>query len=511
MRAAFASSPSLYQINTRVWLRHFDTPTHQATLHDIPSDYWDDLANRGIHFVWLMGVWEIAESAVAAYCFTEDLKRAYTAALPDWTPQDIIGSPYAIGRYEVSSSLGGNKALSALRTQLHQRGMRLILDFVPNHFSAHSPLLGDFPEAFVQGRPQDLQDEPDLFYQPPHLPEAVFAHGRDPYFPPWQDTAQVNYASPAAHHLMIEQLLRVQSLCDGVRCDMAMLCLRDVFRRVWGEKVSLQDMPQGEFWHEAIQETRKEQPGFVFLAEAYWGLEPQLLAQGFDYTYDKALLDALKHQDIRQLKQITSRPQQDVQRGVHFLENHDEARTATTFTPSSAQTAALLAYTLPGMRFFHDGQWEGKRIHLPVQLGRAPYEAPDPVVMAFYEGLRHLLLDPIYQQGTWHPLQVSPPAPHSDHHTSLLTWVWSHHTQRRLIVINFSQHTSSGRVFLEGWSKAPNLTLEDTLHNTPYTRSTQDLQKDGLYVFLEPFQSHLFAWDAGTSPPSPNTSPPEST
>ena len=86
---------------------------------------------------------------------------------------------------------------------------------------------------------------------------------------------------------MIGELLKIASQCDGVRCDMAMLVLPDVFERTWGRRAPL-------FWPTATQRVRERVPGFIFMAEVYWDLEWTLQQQGFDYAYDKRLYDRLR-------------------------------------------------------------------------------------------------------------------------------------------------------------------------------------------------------------------------
>ena len=65
------------------------------------------------------------------------------------------------------------------------------------------------------------------------------ACGRDPFFPPWRDVAQLNYFNPATREAMIGVLTTIAQHCDGVRCDMAMLVLNDVFAQTWQQRVDL--------------------------------------------------------------------------------------------------------------------------------------------------------------------------------------------------------------------------------------------------------------------------------
>src|SRR5690606_8887878 len=126
----------------------------------------------------------------------------------------------------------------------------------------------------------------------------------------------------------------------------------------------------GEFWAEAIDAVRQKNPGFLMIAEAYWDLEWRLLSLGFDYTYDKRLLDRLHSGEAGPVRAHLSGDMEYQERQVRFLENHDETRARAAFSPAQQRAAAVIAATSPGMRFFHEGELEGRTLHLPVQLGR---------------------------------------------------------------------------------------------------------------------------------------------
>jgi hypothetical protein len=145
--------------------------------------------------------------------------KGFEETLPDLREEDIPGSGFAITGYTVHRDLSGDAALSRLRKRLQQRGLRLMLDFVPNH--------------------------------------------------------------------MIGELLKIAGQCDGMRCDMAMLVLPEVFERTWGSQAQ-------PFWPKATQRVRERVPDFCFMAEVYWDLEWTLQQQGFDYAYDKRLYDRLR-------------------------------------------------------------------------------------------------------------------------------------------------------------------------------------------------------------------------
>ncbi len=122
----------------------------------------------------------------------------------------------------------------------------------------------------------------------------MLANGRDPYFPAWPDVVQLNAFSPDLRGAVIETLGSIAAQCDGVRCDMAMLMMNDVFERTWGERAG--PRPDADYWPTVIPAVRVAHPGFVFMAEAYWDLEWALQQQGFDYCYDKRLYDRLVHE-----------------------------------------------------------------------------------------------------------------------------------------------------------------------------------------------------------------------
>src|SRR5207244_10657701 len=105
----------------------------------------------------------------------------------------------------------------------------------------------------------------------------------------------------ATQEVVIQLLASLAQPCDGLRCDMAMLLLNDVFVNTWQRFPSLSSSTPAEFWQAAIPAIKSEHPDFLFLAEVYWGLEPRLLSLGFDYKYDKTLYDVLVARDAAQV------------------------------------------------------------------------------------------------------------------------------------------------------------------------------------------------------------------
>ncbi len=213
----------------------------------------------------------------------------------------------------------------------------------------------------------------------------MFACGRDPYFPAWQDVLQLNAFQPGLRQAVIETLSDIAGQCDGLRCDMAMLFINSIFERTWGKRAG--QWPATEYWVDAISAIKKTHPDFSFMAEAYWDLEWELHQQGFHYCFDKRLYDRLEH-DIAESVRLHLCADLAYQRKlVRFIENHDEPRAHSVFSPQRERAAAVAVATIPGAKLFHEGQFEGRKVRVPVFLGRRPIETVDSELQAFYHTL----------------------------------------------------------------------------------------------------------------------------
>ena len=393
--------PSLYQINTRVWLTERSRALGRpATLDDVPAAELDRVAHTGFDWIWLLGVWQTGAAGQGISRANAEWRREFEATLPDLREEDIAGSGFAITGYTVDQRLGGDAALGRLRERLRQRGLRLMLDFVPNHTALDHPWVEDHPEYYVPGTEVDLARAPQNYTWVERTRGLrLLAHGRDPHFAGWPDTLQLDYSNAATQEAMLGELLRVAAQCDGVRCDMAMLVLPDVFERTWGRRAA-------PFWPEVTQRVRERVPGFCFVAEVYWDLEWTVLQQGFDYAYDKRLYDRLHGGHGRPVREHFLAGLGYQSKLARFLENHDEPRAAATFPPDTHEAAAVLTYLSPGLRFFHQGQFEGRRKRISPHLVRGPAEPVDETLGRFYDALLTVLRQPIVRDGQWAPARV---------------------------------------------------------------------------------------------------------
>jgi hypothetical protein len=481
-------NPSLYEINTWVWLTELGLKTGAPIdLSSVPSSEWDAIARFGFDAVWLMGVWERSPAGIAIANQNNNLIEDFRRALPDFRTQDNVGSPYCVKGYVVDKRLGGPEGLAIARYELAKRGIRLLLDFVPNHVAPDHAWVAEHPEYFIRGNIDDARKNSASYVQ---LRSLVFACGRDPYFPAWPDVLQLNAFQPALRQAVIETVSSIADQCDGVRCDMAMLLLNQIFERTWGGRAGAPT--RTEYWDDVIGAVKGSHPHMCFIAEAYWDLEWQLQQHGFDFCYDKRLYDRLEHESAESVRLHLCADQGYQQKLLRFLENHDEPRAAATFAPEKEQAAAVTISTQLGARLFHEGQFEGRRVRVPVFLGRRPAEPVNKPLRAFYEKLLPAINAPIFSDGEW-KLCEHHGWPDNSSFQNLVAWSWSKDDDRRLIVVNLSDISSQARVQLP-WQgmRGASWHLIDGLSNASYERDGDEMASSGLYVDLKPWNYSLF-------------------
>ena len=482
--------PTLYEINTWVWLSELSLKTGRPVdLGSVPSAEWDAIAKFGFDAVWFMGVWERSPAGIAIANQNKNLVEDFHRALPDFKPEDNVGSPYCIRRYVVDKHLGGSEGLAIARKELAKRGMRLLLDFVPNHVAPDHPWVTDHSEYFIRGSAEDARNDPASYIE---VQGNVFACGKDPYFPAWPDVLQLNAFQPGLRQAVIETISSIAAQCDGVRCDMAMLLLNQIFERTWGSRAG--QRPPTEYWGDVIPTIKKAHPDFRFIAEAYWDLEWDLQQQGFDFCYDKRLYDRLEHDNAESVRLHLCADLGYQKKLLRFLENHDEPRAAAAFPPEKEQAAAVTISSLPGARLFHEGQFEGRKVRLPVFLGRRPPEPVDRAVHDFYSKLLAAINATIFRDGGWKLCERSG-WPDNQSFQNLLAWSWVRDEDRRLIAVNLSESAVQARVQVP-WEELRGATwrLTDALSNASYDRDGDEIAASGLYVELGPWSYHFFQY-----------------
>ena len=483
--------PVIYEVNTAVWLGGLSrTAGRRLTLADVGATDWDAVTPAGIDAVWLMGVWERSPAGLVLANANTELRASFREALPDLRDEDIIGSPYCVRRYVVDTAFGGPEALAAARGALAARGVRLLLDYVPNHVAPDHPWVTSDPQLFVRGDDHDIQADPAGWIQ---AAGHVLAHGRDPYFPPWPDVVQLDAFSPALRAATAQTLAGIADQCDGIRCDMAMLMINQIFAKTWGGRTGPE--PAEEFWPTVIGELRTRHPETVLAAEAYWDMEWILQQQGFNFCYDKRLYDRIISEDASAVRGHLRADLGYQSRLLRFLENHDEPRIAGRLPRDAERAAAVTVATLPGATLWHDGQFEGLRVRPPVFLARRPDEPQDLDLARWYRRLLATVASHRVRQGAWQLLEASG-WPDNQSCRNLVAWSWSGDDggDRHVVVVNLSGDPAQGRIPLP-WEDLPGRSwhLTDLLAERAFERDGAELADLGLFVALEPWRYHLLA------------------
>jgi glycosidase len=482
-------NPSLYQINTKALLSQLGLG---ATLDDVPNALLDAIALRGFDWVWLLGVWKIGPTGRRISRERTEWHQEYLAVLPDLTQDDICGSPFAVCEYITEPSIGGDTQLARFRERLEQRGMNLLLDFIPNHIGFDHRWVSERPDFLIRGDERDLLHAPDCWTQLHN--GTIAAYGKDPNYPGWPDTLQLNFFNPHLRAAMIGELRSIATRCSGVRCDMAMLIEPEIFARTWNGRPEARERFDQTWWPEAIAQVRRDHPQFLFLGEVYWDYEAKLQAHGFTYTYDKVLYDRLIHHESNKVSRHLTAPQSHTARMAHFLENHDEPRVASKLEPPEHTAAAVVSYLAPGMRFFHHGQLEGYRARVPVHLRRGPHEEIDPTIVALYDKLLPIVNSPAGKNGAWSLLRCVTAWDGNRTNENFIAYYIAYESGDLLVAVNGAGH--KGQCFVQVPQALPRIgiaRLTDLLSDATYDRDASELSAQGLYLDVEGHTAHIFS------------------
>ncbi len=480
--------PAIYEINTFVWLNELSRKYKKPIiLGTVPKEEWDYIASLGFDGVWFMGVWERSPAGRKIALGNAGLMAEFRNVLPDFKEKDLAGSAYCIKNYAVDRQIGGPEGLAHARKMLAHRGLRLILDFVPNHVAPDHPWVESNPEYFVRGTEEDLRKDPSSFIR---SGDNVIALGRDPYFPAWPDVVQINAFNMGLRKAVLETVSAIAGQCDGIRCDMAMLMMNSIFSRTWGHRGG--EKPSEDYWSTLIPAIKMRFPGFIFIAETYWDLEWDLQQQGFDFCYDKKLYDRMEHNGAEEVRSHLCAEMGYQDRLMRFIENHDEPRAAAAFNSGKEKMAVLSIMTLPGARLIHEGQMEGRRARVPVFLERRPDEPADVALREFHQGLFAKTSGDVFRNGSWQICEVHG-WPDNSSCRNILAWTWKKDSIRYMIVINFSDSASQAMVKAH-WYDLPGkkVHLSDVLSGAAYDRDGSEMADSGLYVVLEPWSCHFF-------------------
>jgi hypothetical protein len=179
---------------------------------------------------------------------------------------------------------------------------------------------------------------------------------------------------------------------------------------------------------------------------------------------------------------------------ARFLENHDEPRAAATFGPQQHAAAAVLTFLSPGLRFFHQGQLDGRRTRVSPHLGRAPDETDVPALQRFYERLLDILRQPAVRDGAWRLLECGPAFDGNGSSDAFIASMWQGPDGGLLLVaVNYagSRGQCYVRLPVDRFADGP-WRLEDLLSDAAYVRDGRELRSRGLYLDVPAWHCHVF-------------------
>jgi len=481
--------PKIFEINTWPWLTNLsEIFGHNIKLDSIPIELIDQELTL-YDAIWLMGVWERSPIGRDITINHEGLQKDYLKALRHYSSQDVVGSPYSVYYYHVSSQLGGPNALKSFRADLMDRDLLLILDYVPNHVSIDHLWTLEKSDVFIKGTLEGLMTKPYDYFS---VGAIVYAHGKDPNFPPWTDTIQINAFSSDARSKAVNTLFSIAEQCNGVRCDMAMLMTDNVFSKTWGDKAGLP--LENEFWVDIISQVKEKYPNFKFIAEVYWDMELDLIQQGFDFCYDKRLYDRLINSNVQSIKEHLNADINYQNKLLRFIENHDEPRAVVAFGANASMAASIITSTLPGARLIYDGQTHGYEIKIPIQLGRGPTEEANIAITEFYDKLLKIVPGREWNEAKWLLCGVEPTDSNDTSYINIISYQWLKGEQRLLIAVNYNADRSKAHIIINEITYGnSDWHFTDLLNEKEYKYNGSDLDENGLYVELEGWKSHIFS------------------
>jgi len=491
------SNPHLIEINTRLWLKQlrlkYSMP--EMTLSSVPDEEWQELRHLGFDIIWLVGVWEPSPEseriAKTDKALLEDLKK-----LPPGFGHEAVGpSPYSVHWYKLNSEMGFEWELKGLREKLNSMGMKLMVDLVSNHTAKDNPYVKECPECFINGTEEDFKAHPDWFFEIEKDGKKLYiAYGRDPNFPAWTDSAQLNYFNPATRARVLDVLMRIADMADGVRCDMVMLTLNDIHDTTWGWLLNRggYKRPPEEFWESAIHAVKEKYPEFVFLAEVYWGLEWRVQQIGFDYTYDKGTYDRLRFQGAPEVRGHLRAEKLYQKHSARFIDNHDEQPSLVTFGRQKAMAAGVVVSTIKGLRFYSDNQMDGIKVRPPLQLNELYERTPDQEIKKFYAKLLKITDHPAFHGGEWSLLDVRQCDKENLSNANILAWSWAQRRTLKVVVVNYSAGPACGTVNVSIKSEGETTAIFEELSDRFFSFKAEELTGGLKLQQMPPYTAYIF-------------------
>lgn len=437
---ALPKNPVIYEINARTYPK----------FGNITDAMLDEIKKKGADVVWLMGVWE--ESP-----FSEDLNRLFGRE----SRYRRVASAYAVMDYKVNPRLGGEMSLKDLVRRANARGIRVMLDMVPNHLAIDTPLAKERPGIFMEPSAEEIdelrkrpdfarKDEFEKIYRHPDT-RRFFYYGRDGSHPtPYYDTLQLDISRPEARAFLRETIFKIAELTNGggIRFDAVHLTFRQAIKDNWFPRMSREEFdrrypPRDEFWKNVLSEVKQKYPGMVVISETFAGSGDIIHSLGFDYFYENFFRDKLQDGDMAALSRLFTGAIRN--NYLKYLENHDiNKRIVSVLGKEKAIAAAALLFTTPGAALIYQGQERGCSLWVPTAaLVSGPADPGTAEVELHYDALGKIASLDVFRNGDFTLL---------DAHGGLMAFVRGHGGEKAVVIVNYSDRTENGMVTVDGES-----------------------------------------------------------
>lgn len=477
--------PFLYEINTRPWLYELGIKYGKpiVKLTDIPLQEFDELARNGVDIVWMMGVWKLGQ-----YGLEFDKKLDYSEWLPNWTEEDVIGSPYAVYEYTCNPDIGTNNDLMWLKAILNSRGMKLMLDFVPNHSAVDAPQAKSNPEMYIRA-PEGKRDEE-------RYTDEGLAYGANENHFTWKDVLQWNYWNKDTIEFMKNNIINIMSFADAIRCDVAYQEINDIFGRTWPDELEAYGYtkPEEEFWTYAIKAAKELNPNIIFLAESYKDEYNEILINlGFDYAYNRNILKKLMSSGNDFKEYIKDKQGSFWKDKANFVENHDEKRAVYNMGNNykKAKATGTIAATIGGMIFMNHGQWIGKKNMLDVHLRRGEDEPVNYEIKSHYQRLNQIIKNKTFRSVNFYYAGVID----GERKDDFIAYIREDEDEHYLVVVNFSENEGCANVPIYNLKGRRYTLVYDVLNEVEYIKTYDIVKNQGLQVCIKAWESQIFKYN----------------